>query len=209
MVPAKSGIKSLTALKGATVCVEKGTTSSSNLAAYSAERGLNIKPLVIDSALEVADQFFAGKCRAYTADVSQLAGARVRAPGGPQAMVILPDRISKEPLGPVVRDGDEDWFTLVRWVLFMLIGMEEAGLTAENMAKRVNDPHLKHAIGDSNELSRMLGVKPGWALRTLQTVGNYGQMYERNLGPATPLKLERGLNKLWTDGGLMYAPPLQ
>ncbi len=209
MVPVKSGIKTLMALKGATVCVEKGTTSAQRLADYSAERGLGIKPLVIDSAVDVADAFFSGKCRAFTSDASQLAAARLRAPGGAQSMVILPERISKEPLGPVVRAGDDDWLTLVRWVLFVMIGAEEHGITRDNVHKRMNDPAVRRAFGADDEFSKMLGVEPGWGLRVLQSAGNYGEMFERNLGRASPLKLERGLNRLWTQGGLMYAPPLR
>jgi general L-amino acid transport system substrate-binding protein len=209
MVPAKSRIKTAAALKGATVCVEKGTTSAQHLEDYSSVHGLALKPLVIDSAIEVADVFFAGKCQAFTSDVSQLAAVRLRAPGGPQSMTILAERLSKEPLGPALRAGDEDWFTLVRWVLFGLIELEEAGITQENFAKRSQDPTVKRDIGVSNDVSKMLGVEPGWGVRVIQSVGNYGEMYERNLGAASPLKIERGLNRLWTQGGLMYAPPLR
>jgi general L-amino acid transport system substrate-binding protein len=209
MVPVKSGLKTLARLKGATVCVEKGTTSAQNLADYSAERGLGIKALVIDSAVEVADAFFAGKCRAFTADTSQLAAARLRAPGGPAAFSILPERISKEPLGPVVRAGDDDWFTLVRWVLFALVGLEEAGITRDNVRSRIDDPVVQRALGAGEDISKALGVDNGWALRAVQSVGNYGEMFERNLGRASPLKIERGLNRLWTQGGLMYAPPVR
>jgi general L-amino acid transport system substrate-binding protein len=208
MVPAKSRIKSTAGLKGATVCVEKGTTSVQHLESYSILRGLQIKPLVIDSVIDVADAFFAGKCQAFTSDTSQLAAVRLRAPGGPQTMVILEERISKEPLGPALRGGDDDWFTLVRWVLFGLINLEEAGVTRANMAQRSQEPGAKEAIAGSNEVSKMLGVEPGWGVRVLQSVGNYGEMYERNLGAASPLKIERGLNRLWTQGGLMYAPPV-
>jgi general L-amino acid transport system substrate-binding protein len=208
MMPAKSRMKTVAALKGATVCVEKGTTSVRHLEDYSSERGLAIKPLVIDSVTEVADAFFAGKCQAFTSDVSQLAAVRLRAPGGPQTQVILPERISKEPLGPALRAGDEDWFTLVRWVLFGLIELEEVGVTRENLAKRSKDPGVKRAIEVSDDLNKMLGVVPGWGVRVLESVGNYGEMYDRNLGAASPLKIERGLNRLWTQGGLMYAPPL-
>ena len=209
MVPTKSRMKTAAALKGATVCVEKGTTSAQHLEDYSIERGLVIKPMVIDSAIEVADAFFAGKCQAFTSDVSQLAAVRLRAPGGPQAMAILPERISKEPLGPALRAGDDDWFTLVRWVLFGLIGLEESGITHDNFEKRINDPGVKRAMVATNDVSKMLGIEPGWEARVIQSVGNYGEMYERNLGAASPLKIERGLNRLWTQGGLMYAPPVR
>jgi general L-amino acid transport system substrate-binding protein len=209
MVQAKSRIKTTAGLKGATVCVEKGTTSVRHLEDYSSERGLAIKPLIFDSVVDVTDAFFTGKCQALTSDVSQLAAVRLRAPGGAQTMAILPERISKEPLGPALRAGDEDWFTLVRWVLFGLIELEEVGVSGANFTKQTKEkPELKRAVGASDEVSKMLGIAPGWGLRVLNSVGNYGEMYERNVGAASPLKIERGLNRLWTQGGLMYAPPL-
>ena len=208
MVPAKSRIKTIAALKGATVCVEKGTTSVRHLEVVSNERGLGFKPLVIDSAVDVADAFFAGKCGAITSDVSHLASVRLRAPGGPQAMAILAEQISKEPLGPALRAGDDEWFTLVRWVLFGLIDLEEMGTTRENLAQRGNAPGVQRGVNASDDFSKMLGIDPGWSVRVLKSVGNYGEMYERNLGGKSPLKIERGLNRLWTQGGLMYAPPL-
>lgn len=209
MVPVKGGAKTLAALKGATVCVEKGTTSSQNLAEFSRARGLGLEPLTIDSSVDVADAFFAGKCRAFTSDSAQLAAARVRAPGGPRAFAILPERISREPLGPVVRQGDDDWFTLVRWVLFALVGAEEAGITRENVSKRQGDPITLRQLGASEEFGRALGTDANWAVRAVQSVGNYGEMFERNVGQGSPLKLERGLNNLWSRGGLMYAPPMR
>ena len=207
MVPAKSAIKTLARLKGASVCVQKGTTSMQRLADYSTQHALGIKPLVIDSAVGVVDAFFAGKCEAYTSDVSQLAAARLRAPGGEKSFVILAERISKEPLGPVVRAGDEDWLTLVRWVLFTLIAAEEAGITQKNVGERA--PLMQRALGADAELSKALGVANGWGVRAVQAAGNYGEIFERNLGRDSPLKLERGLNNLWTQGGLMYAPPVR
>jgi general L-amino acid transport system substrate-binding protein len=209
MVSTENAPKGMAGLKGATVCVEKGTTSIQNLVDYSEERGLGMKPLVIDSSAEVADAFFGGRCRAYTADASQLAAARLRAPGGPQALVILPERISKEPLGPVVRGGDDDWLTVVRWVLFALVAAEESGVTRDNVRERMRGPAAQRALAAGDDTSKALGVGPGWAVRAVQSAGNYGEMFERNLGSASPLKLERGLNRLWTRGGLMYAPPMR
>jgi general L-amino acid transport system substrate-binding protein len=204
MVPAGGGVTSVAGLDGATVCVEKGTTHERNLAASFAARGLRVTPLVIDSAAGVADAFFAGRCRAYTSDASQLAAARLRVPGG-QAFLILPERISKEPLAPAVRRGDDNWLTLVRWVLFALVTAEETGITQAT----ARDPAAGQALGPDGEVGRAFGVDPGWALRAVQSVGSYGEMFERNLGGRSPLKLERGLNRLWTQGGLMYAPPLR
>src|SRR3954464_12802029 len=194
MVAQSSGVKTIDGLKQATVCVEKGTTSVQQLASYSTERRLNIEPLVIDSALDVADAFFAGRCRAYTGDSSQLAVARLRAPGGPNAYVILPERISKEPLGPVVRQGDEDWLTLVQGVLFALVGAEEAGITSANIEARAEEPGVRRVLGIDEALAKALGTDARWAVRAIQSAGNYGEMFERNLGAGSPLKFERGLN---------------
>jgi len=209
MVSVKSGVKTPADLKGVTVCVHKGTTSAQNLAEFSESRGLDIAPLAIDSPVETADAFFAGKCRAITSDASQLEADRQRAPDGPQGYAILPERISKEPLGPAVRAGDDDWFTLVRLVLFALIGYEEAGITRDNVRERMNDPAMQRALDAGEEYNKALGIDAGAGLRILQSVGNYGEMFERNLGRDSPLKIQRGLNQLWTQGGLMYSPPLR
>jgi general L-amino acid transport system substrate-binding protein len=211
MVPAADGVKSLGQLNGATICVEKGTTHERNLADHFAAQGLSVKPLVIDSPTEVADALFSGLCKAYTSDISQLAGARLRAPAG-QTFDILLERLSKEPLGPVVRGGDDGWLTLVRWVLFALIAAEEQGITRENVREireTTRHPALRRALGADGGFGPMLGTDSNWALHAVESVGNYGEMFERNLGVHSPLHLERGLNRLWTQGGLMYAPPLR
>ena len=211
MVAKKSAVKQAADLKGATVCVEKGTTHEQHLVDYFGARGIGVKPVEVDSAREVAQSFFAGRCLAYTSDVSQLAAARLSAPGGPSAFVILPERISKEPLGPVVLRGDDDWITLVRWVLFTLVTAEECGVTRDNVAagKQVNDdPRWGRLRDPDDQLAKALGMRGGWAVRAIKAVGNYGEMFERNLGRGSPLNMERGLNRLWTDGGLMYAPPV-
>jgi general L-amino acid transport system substrate-binding protein len=211
MVPAGSGIAKPTDLNGATVCVEKGTTHEPNLSFYFTSRGLSVTPLVIDSAREVVKAFFAGRCRAYTADGSTLAGARLAAPGGPGSVEILPERISKEPLAPVVLSTDREWVTVVRWVLFALILAEEEGATRDNVEAVVADARtaLSRLIGAQRAvLAQSLGIKPGWAIRAVKAVGNYGELYDRNVGAGSPLGIERGLNRLWTDGGLMYAPPI-
>ena len=204
MVPAASSVKSPAQLKGATVCVEKGTTNERNLVDYFAARSLSVTPLVIDSTIEVAEAFFGGRCAAYTADAAHLAAARLRAPEG-RAFRILPERISKEPLAPAVRSGDDDWLTLVRWVLFALIAAEEEGIT-QAKARAMG---AGGALGIEPELGKALGVDADWALRAVQSVGNYGEMFDRNLGRGSLLKLERGLNRLWKHGGLMYAPPMR
>jgi len=212
MVPASSRIREIRQLDGAAICVEKGTTHQQNLADYFAAAGMRYRPLVIDSSTGVADALFAGRCRAYTSDASQLAAARLRAPGGPGRYLILPQRITREPIGPVVRRGDDDWYTLVRWVLYALIAAEEAGVTAENatgLRGTSANPALRRALGMGGGFGREMGVADDWALRAVRGVGNYGQIYERNLGARGALPLDRGLNRLWNKGGLLYAPPLR
>ena len=212
MVGAKSRVKSAAELKGATICVVKGTTHIDQLVDYFNGRGSRIDPLVIDSAIGAAEAFFSGRCRAFTSDVSQLAAAQLRAPGGAQAFVILPERISKEPLGPVVRHGDDDWFMTVRWVLFALFAAEEFGITRASVEATLTEAHspaMRRLLQYEKQYARALGVRPDWMVRVIKAAGNYGEMFERNFGAESPLKLERGLNRLWTQGGLMYAPPLR
>jgi general L-amino acid transport system substrate-binding protein len=209
MVAKKSGVKRVADLDGATVCVEKGTSSEAHLVDYFATRKLSVKPLVVDSASEVADAYFAGRCSAYTADATHLSAARLRAPAGVQDYVILPERIAKEPLGPVVRADDDTWLTLVRWVLFSLINAEENGITQDNVRERMSDPVVARMLDPGSDVTSAIGVEPGWVARAVQSVGNYGEIFDRNFGPRSPLNLERGLNRLWTQGGLMYAPPVR
>ena len=211
LVPASSGVASAEQLGGATVCVEQGTTHGPHLADWSAARGLRVDLLAIDSAAGVAEAFFAGRCVAYTGDAAQLAAARLRAPA-PADFVILPERISKEPFAPVVRRGDEDWLTLVRWVLFTLLLAEEHGVTQE-IARTADAAQaslgVRRGLETGNLVAAAIGVEPDWAVRVVRAVGNYGEMFERNLGRGSPLGLERGANRLWNQGGLMYAPPMR
>ncbi|HEX9684788.1 MAG TPA: amino acid ABC transporter substrate-binding protein [Burkholderiales bacterium] len=212
MVAANSGVKSAARLKGTAICVVKGTTHVEQLIDYFSEYGAKVEPLIIDSEIGAADAFFSGKCRAFTSDVSQLAAARLRAPGGAQDFVILPERISKEPLGPVVRPGDDAWFLTVRWVLFALIAAEEARVTRANVEARLSETQgapMRRLLQYQKQYAKALGVRPDWMVRVIKAVGNYGEMFERNLGAESALKLERGLNRPWTQGGLMYAPPLR
>jgi general L-amino acid transport system substrate-binding protein len=212
MVGANSGVKSAAGLKGATICVVKGTTHVEQLVDYFGANGTGIEPLIIDSEIGAADAFFAGKCRAFTSDVSQLAAARLRAPGGPQSFAILRERISKEPLGPVVASGDDDWFMTVRWVLFALIAAEEFGITWANVEAMMTEAHsaaMRRLLQYQKQCAKALGVHQDWMVRVIKAAGNYGEMYERNVGGESALKLERGLNQPWTQGGLMYAPPLR
>ena len=210
MVTRKSGIGKIDNLNGATICVEDETTSEENLDNYFRSRGWKYQPVLVKSPAEAMAAFSAERCRAYTSDRGQLASARVTAPAG-DAYLILPGEIAKEPLGPAVLRGDEEWFTLVRWVLFALIAAEEYGITRDNVKAKQHetDPILRDFFAASERYSKALGVKADWAAKTVESVGNYGEIFERNLGAQSPLKLERGLNRLWTHGGLMYAPPLR
>ena len=211
MVPAASPATSVAHLNGATICIEKGTSHQRFLSDHFATFGLTFTPLVIDSAKEVAEALFAGRCEAYTSNVSQLAAARLRAPDG-KPFRILPELISKSPLGPVVRNGDDEWLTLVRWVLFALIAAEENSITRENVRtfrEDTSNPVVRRILGADREFGDALGVDPEWAMRVVESGGNYGELFERNLGNHSPLKLERQLNRLWTHGGLMYSPPFR
>ena len=210
MVPKESRARSVADLKAATICVQKGTTTVENLADYFRGRNLPYQPLVADSATAAADAFLAGRCRAFTADRSQLAAVRARPPGGAAAYRILPGLISKEPLGPVVRRGDEQWLTLVRWVLFALIEAEEREVTrasVRGLQESATDPAMRRFLGADGRYDKALGVDAGWVVRVIAAAGNYGEIYERNFGGGSALRIERGLNRLWSRGGLMYAPP--
>lgn len=217
MVPRSANIATVDALQGATICVEKGTTHLANLLEYADAHTLSVTPLIVDSSSEVNAAFFAGRCQAYTSDASQLAAARLLAPneaGGPDAFTILPERISKEPLAPVVKGSDAQWVTLVRWVLYTLILAEEYDVTRANVAQQW--PEIKQqklrswklAGGTETNYGQLIGATDDMGLRVVAAVGNYGEMFERNLGRDSPLKIERGLNRLWNEGGLLYAPPV-
>jgi general L-amino acid transport system substrate-binding protein len=217
MVPGSGNVTSVGDLQGATICVEKGTTHLDNLTEYAVGKALSVTPLVLDSASEVSAAFFAGRCQAYTSDASHLAAVRLDAPagnGGPDAFRILPERISKEPLSPVVLDRDPQWTSLVRWVLYALILAEEHGINRANVAEKW--PALKQrriqtwklAGGNEINFGQLMGASDEWAMKVIAAVGNYGEVYERNVGRDSPLKIDRGLNRLWSDGGLMYAPPV-
>jgi len=211
MVTRKRGVAKIDNLNGATICVEAETTSKENLDDYFGARGWKYQSVLVKSTAEAMIALSAERCRAYTADRGQLASARATAPAG-SAYLILPGEIAKEPLGPAVLRGDEEWFTLVKWVLFALVAAEEYGISRENVqVKRRERTNLmvKNFFATSDYYSKALGVKPDWTTKMIESVGNYGEIFERNLGAQSPLKLERGLNRLWTGGGLMYAPPLR
>jgi general L-amino acid transport system substrate-binding protein len=212
MVPRKGKVRRISDLKGATICIEKGTTHEPNLADYFHAHGLPYKPLVLESVAEIREALVSGRCQAYTSDASQLASVRMQVPDGTRRYIILPDLISKEPLGPVVRRGDEEWFTLVKWVLFALIQAEELGITRDNvrtLRDTTTDPAVQRLLGRTGGFGKALGVNNDWVVQVIEAVGNYGEMFARNLGREGVLKLERGLGRLWNQGGLMYAPPFR
>jgi general L-amino acid transport system substrate-binding protein len=212
LVPKKNGMHHLADLNGATICLGKRTTHVNNLADYFGHRGWTYKPLVLETLPEMMAAFFGGQCQALSSDRSQLAAILLMAPGGPQEYDVLPEIISKEPLSPVVRQGDQEWLTLVKWVLFALIEAEERGVTQANvrtLLTTTTDPGLHYFLASDGLPEKSLTIGPGWVVRVIEAVGNYGEMYERHLGSQSELKIDRGLNRLWTEGGLMYAPPFR
>lgn len=210
MVPKKLGVKSALDLDGASVCTQSGTTTEKNLSSYFAAKNMTYKPVVYESADEATVIYETGRCDVYTTDTSGLAARRTALKNADDHM-ILPEVISKEPLGPAVRQGDEDWADLVRWTLFALINAEEMGINSKNVDEMLksDDPAVTNFLGKGDDHGQFLGLPADWTYRIIKHVGNYGEIYARNVGPETALGLERGVNALWTEGGLMYAPPLR
>ncbi len=213
MVPVKSKMKSAKQLKGQTVCVQSGTTTEKNLTDFSKANNLGIKPVVFEKLEAAENAYFTGRCIAYTTDASGLSSTRSKVAKDPKEHMILPELISKEPLGPMVRRGDDEWFAIVKWVLYGMIEAEEYGITQANvdqMKATSTDPVVQRVLGGGNEdTGKLLGLDKDWMARVIKSVGNYGESFERNVGPATPLNLPRGLNNLWNKGGLMYAIPVR
>jgi general L-amino acid transport system substrate-binding protein len=211
LVAKTAGVASAKELSGATVCVQQGTTTELNLSDYFRRYGMELNPLVFAELAEAEAAFFAGRCDAFTADGSALASIRAAKAGNPDDFMILPEVISKEPLGPVVRHGDDEFFDIVKWTIFALIEAEEYGITQANVEEMrgSEDPNVKRLLGVTAGNGEALGLDEEWAVRAIKAVGNYGEIFERNVGKSSPLKLERGLNALWTDGGLIYAMPLR
>jgi general L-amino acid transport system substrate-binding protein len=208
MVPKKLGVTSAKQLNGATICVQPGTTTELNLADYFRSHKMTFKPVVIEKLEEVTNAYFSGRCDVYTTDVSGLVSTRGSRAPNPADHVILPEVISKEPLGPVVRHGDDRWFDIVKWSLFAMLEAEELGLTSKNIDQQASstNPSIQRFVGASGGLGKMLGLDDRWAYNIVKQVGNYGESFDANL---KPLGFDRGLNNLWTHGGLMYAPPLR
>jgi general L-amino acid transport system substrate-binding protein len=211
MVAKKLGVKSAKELNGATVCVQPGTTTELNLADWGRSNKVAFKPVVIEKLEEIEQAFFSGRCDAYTTDASGLAATRASKAAKPDDYVLLPEIISKEPLGPAVQHGDDQWADLIRWTFNALVEAEEYGITAAKVEemKKSDNPGIKRLLGVTPGLGKNLGVSEDWAANAIKAVGNYGEMYERNVGKGSKLKLDRGLNALWNAGGIMYSPPVR
>jgi general L-amino acid transport system substrate-binding protein len=208
MVPKKLNVKSARQLNGATVCVQPGTTTELNLADYFRANRMSFRPVVIEKLEEVLNAYFAGRCDVFTTDHSGLVALRASRAQNPADHVILPEVISKEPLGPAVRHGDDRWFDIVKWSMFAMVEAEELGLNSKNIEREAKsaNPSIQRFVGATGDIGRMLGIDNRWAFNIVRQVGNYAESFDANL---KPLGFERGLNRLWSQGGLMYAPPIR
>ncbi|PNM92464.1 amino acid ABC transporter substrate-binding protein [Achromobacter xylosoxidans] len=210
MVSARLGVRKLKELDGATICVQPGTVTELDLADWFRANGLKFKPVVIDKYDEIVRAFSAGRCDAFTSDKSQLAASRTTLEH-PDNYVILDENIAKSPLGPMVRQGDDNWFNVVRWTLNAMLEAEEFGVTSANVDSQLKstNPNVQRILGVTPGMGKNLGVDDKWAYNIVKQVGNYGESYERNLGMASAMKLPRGLNAQWRDGGQMYGWPVR
>ena len=210
MVSKNLGVKSAKELDGAAVCIQAGTTTELNLADYFRAQGMSYEPVVFDTSDGTAKGFDAGRCDVLTSDQSQLYALRLRL-SKPDSAMVLPEIISKEPLGPVVRQGDDQWFNIVKWSLFAMINAEELGLTSANIDshKTSSNPGVKRFLGIEGPKGKGMDLSDDWAYKIVKQVGNYGEIFENNIGESTPLNIERGLNALWSQGGILYAPPIR
>ncbi|MBY8976999.1 amino acid ABC transporter substrate-binding protein [Rhodobacteraceae bacterium NNCM2] len=211
MVPKELGVTSAKDLDGATVCIQTGTTTELNLADFFRANGITYEPVPIETNAEAQQKYLSNACDVYTTDASGLAATRATFED-PSAHVILPEIISKEPLGPLVRQGDEQWGDIVKWTLNALFSAEEYGITSENideMAKGTNNPEINRILGTEGDLGAMFGLDKEWALRAIKAGGNYAEIFDTNIGPSTPIGLARGLNASYRDGGLIYSPPFR
>ena len=209
MVRRSSGVTSAAQLDGATVCVQPGTTTELNLTDYFRTHNMRFTPVVIEQAEEIRAAFVAGRCDAYTNDATSLASFRATRTTDANDFVLLPEIISKEPLGPAVRKGDWRFFDIVRWTLFAQIAAEDLGVTSANveeMARTSTNPDIQRLLGRTGDLGQSMGLPNDWVVKIIKQVGNYGEMYERNI---TPIGIPRGVNNLWNRGGLHYAPPIR
>ncbi|MDQ2697085.1 MAG: amino acid ABC transporter substrate-binding protein [Pseudomonadota bacterium] len=211
LVNKKLGVNSARELDGAAVCMQTGTTTELNLADYFRSHGMQYTPVAYDKSDESAAALEAGRCDVLTSDQSQLYAQRIKL-AKPDDYVVLPEVISKEPLGPAVRHGDDEWFDVVKWTLFALINAEEKNITSQNveqMKTASDDPDVKRLLGLEGDKGADLGLPNDWVVKVVKQIGNYGELFERNVGQGSPLKIDRGLNALWSAGGLQYAPPVR
>ena len=211
MVPKELGVSSAKDLDGATVCIQTGTTTELNLADFFRANNISYEPVPIETNAEAQQQYLAGACDVYTTDASGLAATRATFEN-PADHVLLPEIISKEPLGPLVRHGDDEWAHIVRWTLYALVAAEEMGISSANveeLSKGTNNPEINRILGTEGNLGEMFGLDAEWAKRAIMAGGNYGEVFATNIGENTPIGLARGLNAQWKDGGLQYAPPFR
>ena len=211
MVRKRLGVNSARELDGAAVCVNAGTTTELNIADYFRTYGMRYKTVVFEKSDEVVAAYDAGRCDVYSTDQSGLYAQMLKLKDR-DAHLILPEIISKEPLGPVVRQGDDRWFNIVKWTVFAMINAEELGVTAANVKRlreTTKNPQIRRLLGREGRMGANLGLDADWVVRIIAQVGNYGESFARHLGPGTPLNIERGLNRLWSKGGILYAPPFR
>jgi len=211
LIAKRLGVKSALELDGAAFCIQAGTTTELNLADYFRANGMKYTPITFDTSDQTIKAFEAGRCDALTSDQSQLYALRIKLEDPASAMV-LPEVISKEPLGPVVRQGDDEWLNIVKWSLYAMINAEELGVTSANvdeMKASSTDPNVRRLLGVEGVKGEWMGLPDGWGYNIVKQVGNYGEAFERNVGMGSPLGIARGLNALWSKGGLQYAPPIR
>ena len=204
------GVTSAMELDGAAICTQSGTTTELNLADFFRANGMEFDPIVFDTSEQTVGGFEAGRCDVLTSDTSQLAALRIQL-SDPDGAMILPEVISKEPLGPVVRQGDDQWFNIVKWSLFAMLNAEEMGITSDNVDEMLEseEPDIARLLGQDGNYGEGMGLSADWAYQIIKQVGNYGESFERNVGLDSPLEIERGINALWTEGGIQYAPPIR
>lgn len=210
IVKADTGIKSVNEMDGATICTQTGTTTELNVADYFGSHGMTYQILAFDKESEAIAAYEAGRCDSFTTDQSGLYAAKLDLADG-NAHVVLPEIISKEPLGPAVRQGDDEWEDLVRWTLYAMVNAEEMGISSQNIDQVMGaaNPEQKRLLGLEGDFGPSIGLTKDWVVRIIKKVGNYGEIFERNVGKGSPLQIERGKNALWTQGGLQYAPPIR
>src|SRR3954468_10252547 len=211
MVPKKLGVKSTRELNGASICVPSGSTTELNVADYFRALKMTFKPVIIEDVDQIRGAFFSGRCDVYTGDQARLYPTRAANTAKPEDYEILPEIISKEPLGPAVRHGDHQFADIVRWAQYAMIEAEEYGITSKNVDEMLksDNPTIKRILGVTPGMGKALGVDEKWVYNIIKQVGNYGESFDRHVGPNSPLKIDRGVNKLWTQGGLQYAPPIR